>query len=151
MQTHSFEDLIEAIANAILHAQRVSEQQHLEMLDSFFDLDKATGQLRAKTVEVHVPALEHGNEDHDPIQVPLVSLVPLNSLKVSEITVEFEAQVAGMKRGRRRAADSHIHFTLGGGGDLNKNNNVKVTVKVTGADAPEGVVRLNDRILKQIH
>ncbi len=147
MAVYAFDDLVEAITNAAIHARKVTEQQHISLMEEFFERDVKTGQLKAKTVELHVPSLSHGVDEHEPIQVPLITLVPMNSLHLTEVSIDFKAHLSGLED---KSSGKRIHMSLTGGGILKKQNEVNVRITVKGTDPPEGLVRINERIMKQI-
>jgi len=204
--SHDLAELTEAITEAFSHASQMLEEQHIALLERFFDVvkdDKGHSSFRAKMVTIRVPHAdgeEHPDADtmgHIPVLVPLISLVPLNSLKLDELEVEFEAMIdevvdhehdkkpdhsafSFLRRLKHRtpsgaptsaampvdtpdpeplreahaesvATGSRIGVRMLGAGKRGKDgSNVKITIRVKGGDPPEGLVRVNDQILKQV-
>ena len=149
MALHGFDELVEALASALVHAREVVETQHLRMIDNYFykDGDKQV----AKTTTIFVPDLNSDGEPELEVKVPLFSLLPLSSLTIDEITVEFEAYLSTLSRDDETGKAKSMQMELGGHGMLGASkNNVKVTVKVKGGSPPEGLIKVNDNILKSI-
>lgn len=154
MADHAFGDLIEAITNAVVQAREATERQHFKLIDYYFE-QKEQGDgndLVAKTVQIYVPSMEIDGEKHEPVEVPLITLVPMNSLKIDEVSVEFDAHLGGIDQSetQEKKHGAQMALAMGGGRKIGGKNNVKVKVTMKGGDPPEGVVRINDRILKLI-
>jgi len=178
----SLDDLIDAVQYAVIEAQRVAEDHHIDLVSRFFETDEETGQLRAITQHVWVPSNAAGadKDDHVQIEVPLISLASLGSMKIKELRVEFDARLSsldtdeddskdpkpasgekpaspskkrgqgfklGQGRNRRRLA---MDFKKGADADEGESTKARISITFVGTDPPEGVVRLNDRILKMI-
>ena len=147
MAINNLDDLIEGITNAVVHAQQLTEQQHFDIIKRFFTLEQ--GSWVAKTAKVLVPSLESNGQTGVQVDVPLVTLVPLNSLTISEINVEFEASLSAI--GSDKDKKKRMQMEVGGQGMFGaKKNNVKVNIKIKGTTPPEGLVKLNDHVLKHI-
>jgi len=154
MAEHAFGDLIEAITNAVVQAREATERQHFDLIDHYFEKKEGSdgNDLVAKTIQIYVPSMDLDNPKNEPIEIPLISLVPMNSLKIDEVCVEFEAFLDGIDKGGAKGIKKKTQMALGmkGSGGMGKRNNVKVKVTMKGGDPPEGMVRVNDRILKLI-
>lgn len=149
MSIHTLDDLIEAVTNAVVHARRVSERQHLASLTSFFDLKD--GVRVAKTAKVVVPSPSGDGDPLVEVDVPLITLVPLNSLLLSDIEFEFEAYLSSLDGEADNVKKKSLRMDVGGRGVVGqKKNNVKVKVCMKGTDPPEGLVKVNDQILKYL-
>ena len=160
MADYVFDDLIDAITQAVVRANQAAEQQYLRLLPAegeenmYFERDEATKRLHAKTIEVAVPGPGH-QAAHELIQVPIVSMIPMNSLQISDLTFEFQAYIAGIdevepERGKGgEKKDKRLYLALKKRMfRRQKEINVKITLKST--ESPEGEVRINEEILKQI-
>jgi len=146
MAIHSFDDLIAAITNAVTGAKRLAEEQHLHTLQRFFKQDG--DKWVAHTRKVQVPSHEAGDEAFTIVDVPLFTLVPLSSLNLHEVEVEFKAFLSSVDKGEKQ---QRMQLELTGDGMIGKRRtNITVRVSLKGGDPPEGLVRINDNILKQI-
>lgn len=107
MSNIKLDTLLQAFHNAVLEAQRMTEQQHIEQLDRYFEWPDDTEETRnsfhldehvlkargkAKTWKVLVPSLKTEAQpgDMDEIEVPLLSLIPPSSIKIKSMVVEFK-------------------------------------------------------------
>lgn len=203
--SHDLSSLTEAVADAFTHANMMLEEQHLALLERFFDVVREpTGGVsyRAKMVTIRVPtpqdhsgegADEHG---HVPVRVPLISLVPANTLKLDELKVDFSAfiesvvgedsETGGVKGAAGKAGEflrprtgkgepgvgaasvdaaaplreigassvaggARMAVRLQGAGKRGKDGtNVTISITVKGGEAPEGLSRINEQMLKQV-
>ena len=147
MALHGFDELVEALAGALVSARDMVERQHLRTIQNYFT--KSGDKLVAETTTIHVPDLD-SNEEIE-VKVPLFSLLPQSSLTIDEVTVEFDAYLSSLSDKASPRGYKPMQMELGGHGMMGKNkNNVKVSVKVKGTDPPEGLIKLNDNILKSI-
>src|SRR3989344_6237286 len=95
----SLDDLISAVQNAVIKAQQLAEDHHIELVSRFFEKDEASGQMRAKTQEVWIPSLNPSAspDEYVLVRVPLISLANLGSIKIKELTVEFDAKLGSLE------------------------------------------------------
>lgn len=150
MALHGFDELVEALAGALVHARETVERQHLRTIQNYFTRDG--DKLVAKTTTIHVPDLDSNGEPELEVKVPLFSLLPLSSLTIDEVTVEFDAYLSTLSGDSDKSkGPKKMQMELGGHGMMGKSkNNVKVSVKVKGGNPPEGLIKLNDNIVKSI-
>ena len=165
MASYRFDDLVQAIAIAIMHGVRVSERQHHFLIGEYFEEDNE-GVLTPRTRKVRIPSSTvapggKGSDAYEIVDLPLVTLVPLQSLKVEKVKVSFKASIREMETidkphdndidpGKKPLRRSRLSFELTGGRMFRKQNQVSVEIVMGGSDPPEGIVRLNDQILKDI-
>lgn len=165
MSTRSFDDLVEAIAGAVINARELLEAQHLDTMSRYFSDTDGDGKLEARTQTVKLPNTKtDSQDDFVEVQIPLFALVPLNSLKLKEVEVELEAYLSSLEDSEtdmapgsdtldqgKKVKRKKINMELSGGGYVgSKKNNVKIKVTMEGSDPPEGLVRVNGHVLKQI-
>lgn len=176
----SLDDLINAIQFAVIEAQKVAEDHHIDLVSRFFEEDDETGQMRAVTQEVWVPSMAPNAQDgeHVKVDVPVITLANLGSMKIKELKVEFDARLSSLDteeddeeekqpptpskpqrkkrgqgfrkmrgKGRRRLA---FDFKKGADAEAAGSTTARISITFQGTEPPEGVVRLNDRILKMI-
>lgn len=162
MSARSFDDLVEAIAGAVINARELLEAQHLDTMGRYFK-DKGDGKLQALTQTVKIPnSRPESKDEFMEVDIPLFALVPLNSLKLKQVEVELEAYLSSLEDSETemapgantvagKAKRKQMNMELSGGGYVgSKKNNVKVKVTIEGSDPPEGLVRVNGQVLKQI-
>ena len=70
---------------------------------------------------------------------------------LDEVTVDFDAYLSTLGETDSSGKAKQMMLELGGHGFMGgKKNNVKISITVKGADPPEGLIKLNDNILKHI-
>ncbi len=179
----SLNDLINAIQHAVIEAQEMAEDHHIDLVSRFFKEDPATGQTRALTQDVWVPDLRPGAEEGTlfKIAVPLISLASLGAIRIKELRVEFEARLSSLDTVEVPAAPvlapgagprlssvpkggggglfgqmlrggprRNMAFDFKKGADDSTSTVAKISIVFEGTSPPEGIVRLNDQVLKSI-
>lgn len=156
-KVENFDSLISSIQEAFLSVNRMAEQQHLESLKTYLEEDGSP-----KTLNVKYPCFnEAGEADYRDVEVPALCLVPVSSLKLSEVSVGFKVKLSARislsgeeglcaargreteKRRDRRKVGFIPEFrqkTDGGYADI--------TLKFHAEEAPEGVLRIRDEMIK---
>ena len=90
--------------------------------------------------------------------IPLATLAPQNSIKIKELTMDLKVRLNNFgkresKKGggifRKRDAGA-VSIDLGCSVLPMKNNYANLKITFEGTDPPEGVVRLNNNLIKQI-
>jgi hypothetical protein len=142
--------LTKGLYDAVVQAQSLAENQHIEALGKFFD-EKGN----PLCLEVKIPDAQ-GNEQV--VNVPLVTLAPQNSIKIKELSMELKVKMGSF--GKRKSKLGGGIFCKEDAGAINADlgasilprRNQYATLKVTfeGTDPPEGLVRLNNNLIKQI-
>ena len=166
MATRSFDDLVEAITGAVIHARELLEAQHLDTINRYFKDSNGDGKLEALTQTVQIPnAHTDKKDDFLEVEIPIFSLVPLNSLKLKEVEIEFDAYLSSLEEDDMPSAAlksltedkktvtkrKQMHMEMSGNGYLgSKKNNAKIRITMQGTEPPEGLIRINNHVLKQI-
>ena len=138
-----FDDLISAIQEAVVRAHESSEEQHVRMMNRFFN--EETGE--PETLELKLPFIDPGNEDiqYKEVKVPTLCLVPFNSIKIKDIEVSAEVEFQNIKSD---SGGNKISARLRGGGFGKKSHRAKIKITVEGGDPPEALLKLNDTMVK---
>ena len=144
-QGHFLDHLTKGLYDAVVQAQSLAENQHIEALSKYVDDD---GNPKCMKIKI---------EGKD-VNVPLVTLAPQNSIKIKELTMDLKVKLNNFgkresRRGggifRRRDAGA-VSVDLGSSILPTKNNYANLKITFEGTDPPEGVVRLNNNLIKQI-
>lgn len=152
MAQQRFDQLLQAIHNAVLRAQELTEEQHIHQLDKYFDEEG-----KPLIQEIQVPTLD---PDDDPealvtLQVPLMSLLPPSAIKIKELRVSFKAALGKIKisdeDGDGPQAPSLDIDTGGGGGLFGKNQSTAdIDITFESGDPSESFLRINDYLVKSV-
>lgn len=150
--------LIQGIAGAIASAQQEIERQQILNLGAFFDQA-----LRPLMMSLRLPSLRHGVDPgtEDLVDIPLLTLLPHNPLRISEAQVEFDIELGGVEDGGELDAPNAIQETddahdrvapqpkvrriladAFNGAASAKGPKAHVMIKVRDAEVPEGLARL---------
>lgn len=166
-KTESFSDLIGSIQDAFFAVNELSEQQHLEMLEKYFDKDD-----KPKIMKVNYPYFdESGEVSYKELEIPLLCLVPVSSLKINEVDIDFKVKLSGkvkLKEGNRRKTylekrEEDLVCASGDPPDENEGRGLgfvpeyrkskdgsyaDISLKFRAEEAPEGLIRLRDELIK---
>jgi len=168
MADFGLNDIIEGIQYAVMEAQEVAEEHHLELVSRFFD-EQESGKWSARTQTVLV--------DGKSVEIPLICLAQLGGIRIKELRVRFQASLSSLdpeedgdqdqpkeekeiprRQGRqRRRALRKLKMDLrrkaSGGceaGEGEGGTQVDIEVTFQGTDPPEGVVRVNNLLLQKL-
>ena len=142
--------LTKGLYDAVVQAQALAENQHIEALEKFFDKDG-----NPLCMDIKIPDNKGGEQT---INVPLATLAPQSSIKIKELSMELKVKLGSFgKRKSRLGGGIFKHGNAGSisadlGASILPKRNQYATLKVTfeGTDPPEGLVRLNNNLIKQI-
>ena len=137
--------LTKGLYDAVVQAQALAENQHIEALSKYVDED---GNPKCMKIVI---------EGKD-VQVPLATLAPQSSIKIKELTMELKVRLNnfGKRESKggggifRKKDAGAVGVDLGSSILPSKNNYANLKITFEGSDPPEGVVRLNNNLIKQI-
>ena len=142
--------LTKGLYDAVVQAQALAENQHIEALSKFFDKDG-----NPLCMDIKLPD-NNGVEQN--VRVPLATLAPQSSIKIKELSMEMKVKMGSF--GKRKSRKGGGIFCKKDAGAINADlgasilpkRNQYATLKITfeGTDPPEGLVRLNNNLIKQI-
>lgn len=172
-KVESFDGLISSIQEAFLSVNRMAENQHIESLEEFLDDDGSP-----KTVRVKYPFFnDDGDVDYRFVDIPALCLVPISTLKLSEVSVDFKVklsaeislkkdddekenavqttppavtQTVAPNTARRRwfkRSRARMGF-IPGFRQKQDDSYANITLKFTAEEAPEGMLRIRDEMIK---
>ena len=147
------DELLGGLHDAVVSAQRLVEKQHIDMVDLYFDDE--TGQ--PLTMEMKIPSA-HPDKDFEHISVPLFTLAPLSSIKIKELEMKFKVKLSEQldtiseltKSMRSEDEDIRAGGISVDMNNINPDTMAEIKVIFEGGDAPEGVMRINDQLVKTI-
>ena len=144
-QGNFLDHLTKGLYDAVVQAQALAENQHIEALSKYVNEDGTP-----KCMKMVISGEE--------INVPLATLAPQSSIKIKELTMDLKVKLTSFgKRESRcgggifRSKDAGaISADLGASILPTKNNYANLKITFEGTDPPEGVVCLNNNLIKQI-
>ncbi|ACM21540.1 protein of unknown function DUF2589 [Geotalea daltonii FRC-32] len=150
-------DLIEALAGAVIEAQDNIEQHQISNLLGYFDSQK-----RPKSLVVRLPSTdpkaEEGSEDY--YRAPLLPLVSTNLLKIKDVEITFDVDLGhfteepaatakkadAVEEGRQQEAPKKSIFVDTAGVAKNKGGSIHVVLRVEGSEPTDGAARLMNHL-----
>ncbi len=162
MKQHAnFDDLIQSIQEAFIKVNNIAEAQHFEKISEYFNDDSTP-----KTFRISYPSLgKDGNIESTPVDVPAICLLPISSLKLNEVEVEFKVRLYGGIKLEKKEVDSEENYMLRAsnkfdidrkntflgcvhGGRRGSDNYANIRLKFVSDDAPEGLMRIQEQYTK---
>jgi hypothetical protein len=158
MSSESVANILRALHDAVLEAQRLSEEEHVRQLAryTFGEQDGAELAGRPRLFSVRIPDSTTPATQDRVVDIPLLALMPPSSLKIRNLMVNFRAKLVGFVNdpGTVRAHQvvptdppvhsGPLHAVLGaadGDGDV-----VEFQVTFESADPPEAFARLVEHL-----
>ena len=136
-----FDALCASIHAAVVQATSTAKEQHLRDVEEFIDKEG-----KPKTVKLVLPSQDPDREGDVEYNVPIFSLVPHKSLTVSEISVDFTCKFRSLKS-KNKKAKATIAAALSKS-KSGASSEANVNIKFVASDPPEGLARINDRLLR---
>ncbi|MBU2537702.1 MAG: DUF2589 domain-containing protein [Proteobacteria bacterium] len=150
-------DLIEALAGAVIEAQDNIEQHQISNLLGYFDSQNRPKSLVVRMPSIH-PQAEEGSEDM--YRAPLLPLVSSNMLKIKDVEITFDVDLGQFTeepaiqtdkantddvRQENDAQKKNIFVDIGGG-KQSKAGSIHVILRVEGSEPTEGAARLMNHL-----
>ena len=137
--------LTKGLYDAVVQAQALAENQHIEALSKYVNEDGTP-----KCMKMVISG--------ENVDVPLITLAPQSSIKIKELRMDLKVRLNSF--GKRESKSGGGIFCKKDAGAINadlgssilptKNNYANLTISFEGSDPPEGLVRLNNNLIKQI-
>ena len=148
---NSLDNVFQGIYKSIVEAQNTIEQHCVgEIKKDYFDEDG-----KPYMVAVQLPSGTNG--EMKTVNIPVVTLVPHNGMAIKEVEIEMEVALSEGETEELNNSDTtnknpskiKRFFT-----DLSRRNKgskmAKIKVKFNGQEAPEGLARIKDSLVKII-
>ena len=137
--------LTKGLYDAVVQAQALAENQHIESLRKYINEDGTPKCLRMVI-------------NGENVMVPLATLAPHSSIKIKELTMDLKVKLNnfGKRQSKsgggifRKKDAGAVSVDLGASILSSKNNYANLKITFEGTDPPEGLVRLNNNLIKQI-
>ena len=147
LSSSGLQEIFQGIYSAIVSAQNTIEMHYLgEITEDYFDVDGSP-----KMVHVTLPDQEGKLL---PVQIPAITLVPHNGLKIKEVSLEMKVRLSQSdQEDESKMKKSKIRKLMSDLSNRGANNGKDMaTLKVIfeGCDPPEGLARIKDSLVKFI-
>lgn len=146
--------LFQSIHQAIVKATRVAQEASLQSIQedyftSVHDEDgKTTGVIRPKTVQMVLPHQEGGETKKVTYEVPVFALVKHQAMTLDQLEMNFEVELHGLDQLQSEDGEESVLSASTSGGVFSRKTIAKVHMTFKGGEPPEGIMRLNDKVLK---
>ena len=140
------DDIFQSIYSSVVEAQNTIEQHYLgEITEDYFEEDGTP-----KMVVVKLPGQDGKLQE---VHIPAITLVPHSGIAIDEVSVEMKVKLSsgendkerkGNKQGKLRKIITDFSNREGG------KELATISVKFKGREAPEGVARIKDNLIKFI-
>ena len=137
--------LTKGLYDAVVQAQALAENQHIEALGKYVNEDGTP-----KCMKIVINGYN--------VDVPLATLAPQSSIKIKELKMKLKVRLNNF--GKRKSKFGGGIFSKEDAGAISadlgssilpsKNNYADLEITFEGTDPPEGLVRLNNNLIKQI-
>ena len=150
-KANSLDNVFQGIYKSIVEAQNTIEQHYVgEIKEDYFDKDG-----KPYMIPIELPNGNGG--EMKTVNIPVITLVPHNGMAIKEVEIEMEVALGlGSSETINKSDATHkkpsrIKQFLT---DLSRRNKgskmAKIKVKFNGQDAPEGIARIKDSLVKII-
>ena len=147
----SLDSVFQGIYKSIVEAQNTIEQHYVgEVKEDYFDKNG-----KPYMIPVQLPNGDNG--ELKTVNIPVITLVPHNGMSIKEVEIEMEValsqgeseEINKSKTTKKKPSKIHKFLT-----DLSRRTKgrdmAKIKVKFKGQDAPEGLARIKDSLIKII-
>ena len=148
---NSLDSVFQGIYKSIVEAQNTIEQHYVgEIKEDYFDKN-------GKPYMIPIQLPNGNNGEMSTVNIPVITLVPHNGMSIKGVEIEMEVslslgdseEINKSKATKKKPSMIHKFLT-----DLSKRNKsremAKIKVKFNGQDAPEGLARIKDSLIKII-
>lgn len=160
-KTENFDTLLQAIQSSFMKVNQLSREQHVELLEQYFDSEN-----KPVYINMQFPTRsENGELVYSNVEIPKICVVPVTSLKLQEVSVDFKvklsgkislkhiAQEEGAEEGKRakKRKDSAGEGYVGYIPHASKRENTgfaDIHLKFKADEAPEGIMRIRDSMIR---
>ena len=137
--------MTKGLYDAVVQAQALAENQHIEALSKYINEDGTP-----KCMKMIIAGEE--------VQIPLATLAPQSSIKIKELTMDLKVKLNRFGKRESKCGGGIFRSKDAGAIDADlgssilpmKNNYANLKITFEGTDPPEGLVRLNNNLIKQI-
>ena len=144
-QGNFLDHLTKGLYDAVVQAQALVENQHIEAFSKYVNED---GTPKCMKMVIN----------GENVNVPLATLAPQSSIKIKELKMDLKVRLNSFGKRKSKLGGGifckkdagAISADLGSSILPTKNNYANLTITFEGTDPPEGLVRLNNNLIKQI-
>jgi len=148
---NNLDSIFQGIYKSIVEAQNTIEQHYVgEIKEDYFDKDGNPHML-----PIQLPTGQNG--EMKTVNIPVITLVPHNGMAIKEVEIDMKVALSPgeseeiNKNDVTKKKPSMIRSFLTDLSNRNKGHEMaKIKVKFNGQEAPEGIARIKDSLVKII-
>jgi hypothetical protein len=146
--SYKLDEFLYAIKASIYKANQKAWKQHLLNLMHYFKKNQ-NGVFEPKMLRMMLPTTEVDDDqvDVEENSLPVASLVEHSPLTMANLSVEFECYIEGLTPAGTKGETPSVTLVMGDGSSNLPKAKFSIEYK-TNDDAPEGIARINDKLLK---
>lgn len=163
-KTENFDTLLQAIQSSFMKVNQLSREQHVELLGQYFDSEN-----KPICFKMQFPTRgENGEVVYSDVEIPKICIVPVTSLKLQEVTVDFKVKLTGkvslkhmeseeamaglgdlkgIKKKKGSAGEGYVGYIP----HASKRENTgfaDIHLKFKADEPPEGIMRIRDSMVR---
>ena len=139
----SLDDLLRGIYSSVVEAQNTIEQHYIgEISEDYFDEEG-----NPKAIAINLPTSDGGLKE---VKIPLITLVPHRTLSIKKVKIKLNVALGkyeGKKQGNKGGLSQYYADLSGRKEGIEP---AQMEVHFVGSDAPEGLCRIKDQLIKII-
>lgn len=146
----NLEHLFETLHGAVTSAVQSTENSVWESTaNRYFEPDPAGG-YRPKMITLNMPSVVDGKIEYSSYEIPMFSLVKPTCIALDEMSMEFDVELQGQEKNAITAALPRNITNKDGSSSADVNSRAKLMMKFKATDPQEGVMLINDKLIKVI-
>ena len=144
------ESLFESIHTAVTGAVQTTETALWENTAKRYFEEDSEGGYRPKMITLDLPSVDNNQLTFSTYQIPLFSLVKPTNVTMEEMSIEFDIELQGAEESAILAALPRNITKKDGSPSADSNSRAKLSMKFKATDPQEGVMLINDKLIKVI-
>lgn len=161
----AFDELIAALQNAVLDSYELIQKQHLAVIDKYFNKDGTPIMMKMK---IPISASDTNDIKFRDVEVPMFVLVPQGSLRMKRVKLAFSVKMVRLddsntdknklngiikhdvlnNKTERYEKNKFRKILTNIFSGSNDSNSVNVELEFVDENPPEGVMRINDMLIR---
>lgn len=139
MTTNGLQELYQSLQLTASNAQQKLNEQQTNRLRSVINVDQK-GQPEFISWECSLPTGDGTTRNHQMLRLPLVSLYPAESLKITELSLEFGCKIKEQKPTENKPHAKYKITPLSHRSDNNKSHTIKLIARDTNDYMPQSTI-----------
>lgn len=145
--SNNFNEFILAIEQAFSNVNSRAQEEQIKQLNNYFNDKKEPICSRVKIPNIS----ENGDVVYSEVDIPLISLVPISTLKLNEANIDFKIIIKGeVSIDSDDGEKSYISYSPESTVNSSSESYANVSLKFQADTPPDGVLKLRDSFIRVI-